>query len=186
MKKKISCSLPFAKFISILFFLVASFGFMNGGAQTDKPVTIPQILDAHNAYRTEVGVPALTWSDDLAKFAQDWANELALNRSCQLSHRPDDENDPWNQKYGENIYLGGGSNWTPTVLDAVASWGEEKKDFDVNTKNCKDGSVCGHYTQMIWKNTNEVGCGISVCPDGNVIVVCNYNPSGNWVGETPY
>lgn len=38
-----------------------------------------EILDAHNRYRAEVGVPPLSWSDDLANQAQDWANYLAAN-----------------------------------------------------------------------------------------------------------
>jgi pathogenesis-related protein 1 len=170
--------------IRLLAILLVAFG-SQAGAQ-DSSATIQQILDVHNAYRTQVGVPALIWSPELAEFAQSWANELAKNRNCELSHRPTDESDPWKQKYGENIYSGGGTNWTPTILDAVAAWGEEKVDFDPATKTCKDGGVCGHYTQMVWKNTTMVGCAIAVCGDGNVIVVCNYDPSGNWSGEVPF
>ena len=43
-----------------------------------------------------------------------------------------------------------------------------------------------HYTQMIWKNTNELGVGMATCPNEGVIVVANYNPSGNYSGEYPY
>ena len=156
-------------------------------AQSDSTsLMIQKILDAHNAYRKDVGVPALKWSNDLAQYAQNWANELANNRGCNLQHRPDDPNDPWIQKYGENIYSAGGTNWTPTVLDAIADWGTEINYFDTNTKDCKDGAVCGHYTQMVWKNTTMVGCGLATCSDGNVIVVCNYDPPGNYTGEKPY
>jgi pathogenesis-related protein 1 len=187
MKKKESGRLKGAAFIGMLFFAAASFININAVGQSDTAtVTIQQILDAHNAYRNEVGVPALTWSNDLAQFAQSWANELATNRGCVLQHRPNDESDPWNQKYGENIYAAGGTDWSPTVLDGIADWGTEKSDFDFDTKECKNGAVCGHYTQMIWKSTTMVGCGIAKCPGGNVIVVCNYNPPGNYVGEKPY
>jgi PadR family transcriptional regulator len=45
--------------------------------------------------------------------------------------------------------------------------------------------VCGHYTQIVWSNTREVGCGVA--RDSNREVwVCNYNPPGNWIGERPY
>ena len=44
---------------------------------------------------------------------------------------------------------------------------------------------CGHYTQVVWANTLSVGCGVAVCPTGT-IVVCNYAPPGNYVGEKPY
>jgi len=187
MSKKFLFPLQGVTFIGFLFFLAAIFETLDAKAQSDTSfVPIQQILDAHNAYRIEVGVPALNWSTDLAAYAQAWATELATNRSCDMQHRPEDENNPWNQKYGENIYWGGGTNWTPTVLDAVADWSDEKNDFDRNTKGCKVGAACGHYTQMVWKNSTTVGCGVAKCPDGNVIVVCNYDPAGNVEGEKPY
>ena len=187
MIKKLPFPLHVVPFIGLLFCLAITFETLDADAQTDtSSVTIQQILDAHNAYRSEVSAPALTWSGDLADYAQAWATELATNRSCNMQHRPNDENDSWNQKYGENIYWGGGTNWSPTTLDAVADWGNEKNDFDSNTKECKDGATCGHYTQMVWKNTTMVGCGVAKCPDGNVIVVCNYDPAGNLMGEKPY
>ena len=162
------------------------FGCINTKAQNDtSAVTVQQILDAHNAYRNEVGIPPLAWSDDLAKYAQNWANEL-VKRDCKMQHRPYDDSDPWKQLYGENIYWGGGTNWSPTVLDAVADWGTERKNFNFNSKACKGGATCGHYTQIVWKNTTQVGCGVATCEDGYVIVVCNYNPPGNYTGEKPY
>ena len=187
MVRNISCRLQGSLIAGLLFLTAASLGSLNAAAQSDtSSVTIQQILDAHNAYRSEAGVPALTWSEDLAQYAQAWANELADNRGCKMQHRPYDANDPWKQEYGENIYWAGGSNWTPTILDAIADWGTEKKHFNFKSKACRNGTTCGHYTQMIWKNTTMVGCGIATCADGNVIVVCNYNPPGNVMGEKPY
>lgn len=187
MQKNVCLRLPCAIYITIFFLLSICPGGMTALAQNDSStVTIRQILDAHNAYRTDVGVPALSWSDELAEYAQNWSNELVVNRGCKMQHRPYDENDPWKQKYGENIYMAGGTGWTPTVLDAIADWATEKKDFDFDKKDCKDGGGCGHYTQMIWRNTTQVGCGTATCPNGNVIVVCNYNPAGNVSGEAPY
>ncbi len=150
------------------------------------PENIQLVLNAHNAYRTELRIPGLTWSDTLAQYAQRWVNELVNMRDCAMEHRPHDDSSPWNLVYGENIYSGGGTNWIPTIVEAVAAWGKEKNDFNFNRKECKDGKICGHYTQIIWKNTTQVGCASAVCADGNVIIVCNYNPSGNWSGEKPY
>ena len=187
MIKKFPIPLLRVAFIGLFFLAAAILATLDTEAQSDtSSVSIKQILDAHNAYRADVGAPALKWSTDLAAYAQAWANELAANRSCNVQHRPSDENDPWKQKYGENIYWGGGTNWTPTALDAVADWGDEKNNFDANTCGCKGGAACGHYTQMVWKNTTMVGCGVTKCPDGNVIVVCNYDPAGNVMGEKPY
>jgi hypothetical protein len=42
-----------------------------------------EIVAAHNAYRAEVGVPPLQWSDSLAVSAQLWANQLAATGTLQ-------------------------------------------------------------------------------------------------------
>src|ERR1019366_4677056 len=54
-----------------------------------------EMLFAHNAIRSRVGLPPLRWSDSLAKFAQDWANTLLARK--QFSHRP-------KSPYGENLF----------------------------------------------------------------------------------
>ncbi len=150
----------------------------------NNTINIQKILDAHNAYRKVLGLPLLTWSADLANYAQKWVNELSTNRNCQMLHRPYDENNPWNLVHGENIFSGSSGY---TVLDAVEAWGSEKKDFNPVTKTCNgEWYKCGHYTQMVWKNTTQVGCATVTCANGDMIVVCNYNPGGNVIGEKPY
>jgi pathogenesis-related protein 1 len=187
MKTTISHQFSRRLLVGILFLAVGLSSGLIASAQNDtSSVSIQQILDAHNAYREEVGIPRLTWSDSLARYARQWANELAHHRGCVLQHRPYDAKSPWNQLYGENIFMGGGTDWKPTVLDAVAGWGSEKEYYDADDNKCKNGKVCGHYTQIVWKNTTQVGCGVAGCPDGYVIIVCNYNPPGNYEGERPY
>ncbi|CAN5811001.1 CAP domain-containing protein [soil metagenome] len=178
--------LPATKLLTILLLFIITVGSKSSSAQTISPDSIQLILSAHNAWRAELGIPPLTWSADLANYAQQWVNEIISNRNCQVQHRPQVENEPWEQKFGENIYAGGGTNWIPTVLDAVASWGEEKAGFSFDTKECKDGETCGHYTQLIWRSTKQVGCAVAQCPNGDAIIVCNYDPGGNMVGEKPY
>jgi hypothetical protein len=39
---------------------------------------------------------------------------------------------------------------------------------------------------MVWKNTTHVGVGIGVCKSGEILIVANYNPPGNYMGEKPY
>ncbi|XP_004289697.1 PREDICTED: pathogenesis-related protein 1A-like [Fragaria vesca subsp. vesca] len=130
-------------------------------------------LDAHNAARAAVGVAPLTWDDQVARFAQDYANTHVDD--CQLVHS--------NGQYGENLAMGSGDL---SGTDAVNLWIGEKADYDYNSNTCAAGKVCGHYTQVVWRNSLHVGCAKVRCNSGGTFIGCNYDPPGNWVGEKPY
>ncbi len=141
---------------------------------SNNSVNIQEILAAHNGLRNERGVGPLTWSNDLAKVAQNWANDLA-RRNCSFEHSTSD--------YGENLASGGTSF---TIPQLIQMWGDEKKDFDPVTRKCFPGRNCGHYTQVVWRKTTKVGCGIAKCANGEIILVCNYDPAGNFNDEPAY
>jgi pathogenesis-related protein 1 len=132
------------------------------------------MLGAHNQWRKRYHVPALTWSPQLAAYAQEWANRLL--KDGKFEHRQ-------NSSYGENLAWASGQTLTPERV--VNMWGEEVKDYDYATNRCKPGKVCGHYTQVVWRNTKQVGCGVAR-GNGTEIWVCNYNPPGNFIGQKPY
>jgi hypothetical protein len=67
--------------------------------------------------------------------------------------------------------------------DVVGDWASETRDYSYPTNTC--AGVCGHYTQLIWSDTREVGCAVARDP-AREVWVCNYDPPGNWVGERPY
>ena len=130
------------------------------------------MLAAHNAVRASLKIRPLTWSDKLAARAQDWADNL-LARD-QFSHRPKSE-------YGENLFTITGAPATPEQV--VAAWAAESQDYDYRSNQCR--KICGHYTQLVWKDTRRVGC--AVARNGRREVwVCNYDPRGNYFGERPY
>jgi uncharacterized protein YkwD len=131
-----------------------------------------QMLSAHNAVRSRVGLPPLLWSDNLARFARDWANTLLARN--QFSHRP-------NSPYGENLFEIRGDVASPQ--EVVGDWASEARDYDYRANRCH--GQCGHYTQIVWRNTKSVGC--AVARGGRrEIWVCNYDPPGNYVGQRPY
>ncbi len=140
-----------------------------------SPTERDEILNAHNQWRQRYGVPPLKWSSQLADFAQEWANYLA-DKGFRLQHRSYGMS-----HYGENIAAANGRSLTPTQV--VDMWGNEVKDYNYATNTCR--RVCGHYTQVVWKNTTEVGCGM-VHIGGQEVWVCNYNPPGNFMGQKPY
>ncbi|MEM6522020.1 MAG: CAP domain-containing protein, partial [Cyanobacteria bacterium P01_C01_bin.70] len=43
----------------------------------------------------------------------------------------------------------------------VAAWVAEKADYDYASNSCASGKVCGHYTQIVWRETTAVGCGVA-------------------------
>jgi len=139
------------------------------------PSQIDLMVTRHNHWRSEVGCKPVKWSNELARYAQDWADQLA-SRGCEMKHRPPD-------KYGENIYWSSGlTNQSDHIVD---SWASEIEYYDEKRNKCNGDEVCGHYTQLVWCNTTEIGCGMARCGKEE-IWVCNYNPPGNWVGERPY
>ncbi len=138
-------------------------------------------LDFHSKVRADVGVTALTWSPDLAKFAQEWADHLA-SQGCDMQHRP--RTGEWTQKYGENIFWGKGADYS--ALDASKSWYSEIEFYTHGEISSSNWSKTGHYTQMVWKKTSQVGIAVAKCSDGAIIIVANYDPAGNFMGESPY
>lgn len=135
-----------------------------------------EILNAHNSYRSQVGVPSLTWSDALASDAQKWANYLSANGLFQHSQ---DRNGQ-----GENLWRGTSGAYSFTQM--IQSFGDEKQYFIggtfPNVSSTGQWEDVGHYTQVVWRNTTEVGCAIATA-NGNDILVCRYNPSGNFLGQ---
>nr|GEW19672.1 pathogenesis-related protein PR-1 type-like [Tanacetum cinerariifolium] len=130
-------------------------------------------VNAHNAARKEVGVGVLKWDATVAKFAESYANQ---RKDCALQHSH-------NPKYGENIAFGSGEF---SGLDAVKLWVDEKADYDYNSNSCKFMKMCGHYTQVVWKNSSRIGCARVKCVNDAYFVTCNYEPPGNYIGEKPY
>ena len=130
------------------------------------------MLAVHDAVRARVGVAPLAWSDRLAARAQDWADTLLARN--QFVHRP-------NSVYGENLFEITGE--AASSAEVVNAWAAESPNYDCRSNRCR--GVCGHYTQIVWAGTQEVGC--AVARGGRREVwVCNYDPPGNWAGQRPY
>ncbi|MBK9312672.1 MAG: hypothetical protein IPM55_00250 [Acidobacteria bacterium] len=142
---------------------------------------IDQFVDGHNRIRSQAGVPDLKWSDDLARYAQAWADYLGSN-GCKLAHRPEDG--VWMQKYGENIAAG--SPGYASVDQAIKGWESEKSKFRGGVITMENIADIGHYSQIMWKNTTLLGCGKSTSCKTKTIIVCNYDPAGNILGQKPW
>lgn len=144
-----------------------------GGERPNSPPALQRdMLAAHNAVRARVRMAPLTWSDRLAARSQDWADTLLARK--QFAHRP-------NSTYGENLFEITGA--TATAEQVVNAWAAESQNYDYRSNRCR--GVCGHYTQIVWGSTKEVGCAVAR-GGGREVWVCDYDPPGNWVGQRPY
>jgi hypothetical protein len=161
----------------------------SGTASGPVPPEWAEMLQAHNDRRRLHCVPELTWNAQLAREAQDYANKCILG-----THGSDGENmaDAW-----ATVIVGGKEQpKLPAKTDRQAfedTWYCEIKNYDFKnpvfrggfTRNCVD--VNGHFTQVMWKDTRELGCGKATCTmkdeNGNdrkgTHWVCRYNPPGN-------
>lgn len=149
--------------------------------------TKTMVIALHNKYRREVGVPPVKWSDVVQKSAETWALHLAGNEGLKMVHAGSKTN------YGENL-SGGPGVWSTdkdayTALEyAVISFGNEKSHYKGKPIGT-DGNFYqyGHYTQMVWNTTRDVGCAVAKRKDiAGYIAVCRYNPGGNYEGRKPF
>jgi len=125
------------------------------------------MLSTHNAARSKHCAPALKWSAQIAASAQAWAN------GCTFSHQA-------NSGYGENLFWGTAGAYSPQV--AVANWYGEVAAYDFAAPGF--GQKTGHFTQIVWRNSKELGCAKASCP-GRDYWVCRYSPPGNVAGQFP-
>ncbi|MBI1209074.1 MAG: SCP-like extracellular [Azospirillum sp.] len=154
--------------------IAASVG-AQAGQSAEPPGRLGGIVEAHNHWRAEVGVPTLAWSRPLAELARNWAGQLQAE-GCRMHHRPDN-------RYGENLAWAQGKRLS--AAEVVGLWAGERKDYDHARNRCTPSAVCGHYTQLVWAKTRAVGCAVATCGDSE-IWVCNYDPPGNYLGQRPY
>ncbi|MEI6705520.1 MAG: CAP domain-containing protein [Methylococcales bacterium] len=135
------------------------------------------ILSYHNQIRASVGVPPLHWSKELAQHAANWGAKLAA-QGCAMQHSQD-------SSYGENLFISSASQDHEAVIEAAKAWESEKINYSGEPLNKANWSQSGHYTQMVWRDTAQLGCAKVACNSG-VVVVCNYDPAGNFIGKKPY
>ncbi|XP_016347484.1 peptidase inhibitor 16-like [Sinocyclocheilus anshuiensis] len=143
------------------------------------------IIDLHNELRSKVQPSAtfmqkVVWDEALRVVAEAYAAKCIWDHNPQLEEL----------SIGENLFVGTGPfNATKALLD----WFGEHVDYDFETNNCPEDKMCGHYTQMVWADSNRIGCAIHSCDTLEgldfkkaTLLVCDYYPTGNFEGQKPY
>jgi hypothetical protein len=145
---------------------------------TTQPISAAEVtgaraaLSLHNEYRTRHQVGSLGWSSDAEATARAWARVLAGD-DCSMYHSSRDQRNG----YGENLAIGHSN-----IKDVVDDWYNEVEDYDFGDPGFSMGT--GHFTQIVWGGTNNLGCAIATCPEGGRtpgrrLYVCHYDPPGN-------
>lgn len=156
------------------------------------------------------------WSDTLATNAGKWAQNCNWQHSSAASRTYGKDEFGNDLSWGENMAKIGSSDTAAsfpfgTLASQVDGWKSEEKDWDCtkteyyvfadgsSEDGCRktpnaDGSLpmCGHFTQVVWATTTEIGCALVDCPINTAWVgyrsqflVCQYNPGGNTAGAHP-
>lgn len=162
-----------------------------------EPTELNGMTLYHNQVRAAVDtsgivggpLPALDWDSALAATAASWVAQCRdSDRDGLVDHNPDRSvGHPW--YVGENIFAGGGP---VTAHDAVFhpmfGWASEQARFHYATNSCDAGATCGHYTQLVWRATQKVGCALGNCPGLRYpnTIICDYGPGGNVGNQKPY
>ena len=128
---------------------------------------ISEIVDYHNKLRSLEGasnMQLMVWSTDMESLAVSWAAR------CIKGHPPKKVYTEY-KGTGQNIY---GHTHARSPKKWIDKWYAEKAGNGL------------HYTQVVWANTDKVGCGQHRCPNlHSVLVVCNYSPSAKtWMPYT--
>lgn len=144
----------------ILFAVVCFQNSAWAGATADE---IRQWLEIHNQFRALHQVAPVVWSDAVAASAQAFVNTCPTNHS--------------NSGYGENLAWG-----YPSIAAVVTAWYEEEALYDYANPGFSYDT--GHFTQVVWKGTTEIGCAFKTgCSGWPITWVCQYNPPGNYLGQ---
>ena len=133
-----------------------------------------EVLEIHNTLRAKHQVGPLSRYSELESLAQKHSEYMA--KMGKMVHSDNKLN---NEYIGENICSG--SSTLKIGKSCVNLWYSEEDQYDY--KNPNNDVSCGHFTQLVWKKTNRLGCGVECTSSNYCYVTCNYYPAGNYYNQ---
>ena len=123
------------------------------------------LLSANNKLRSQHGSSPLKWSSSAASKAQEWATHLAKSGTLQHGNH---------EGMGQNLAYKMGQELT--AQEVADMWYQEISNYDFNRPGFSSNT--GHFTQMIWADSTEMGAARAVSGNRS-FVVANHTPPGN-------
>ncbi|KAM7427215.1 the CRISP [Porites harrisoni] len=145
----------------------------SGPITLPTPSTIPfqdQCLFWHNYFRTLHQVPSVTWSKRLQNEAEDWLKNVTENGG--IEQRSD---------YPGNLYLSPYETY-PEEYCSTAIWWFHHEEQHYNYSNPGFVKKAETFTQLIWRNSTQVGASWILLKDKRLAVFIKYYPEGNIAG----
>ncbi|XP_063711694.1 uncharacterized protein LOC134839993 [Symsagittifera roscoffensis] len=160
----------------------------------------------HNKFREAAALPPLQWNAQLASFSKAWTATLKETKKCGLGHSSTGDR----RSLGGFVYVGenlASRSATKITEDqapenailGVEGWFDEIEGYQYSAseyRTCAKQStapkVTGHFTQVMWQQTTDVGCDYAICEKGpnpnmaTIVVSCNYGPGGNMGGTNVF
>lgn len=137
-----------------------------------------RVLAAQNALRTKVGLRPMVWDPQLGEAAALWAAHLATTNRFEHSDRKA------RPGIGENLWEGSHGRYSVEAM--VSLWAAERSNFVPgifpNVSRTSNWYDVSHYTQVIWPQTQRVGCALASNSTTDYLV-CRYSPKGNVDGR---
>jgi uncharacterized protein YkwD len=125
----------------------------------------------HNILRACHNAQPLLPNCEIMKISQDYAETLPYTHSGTKFH---------GEWMGENLFGSWGYNLNGAF--PVNDWYNEISNYDFSTGTKKNSGDIGHFTQLVWKNSRDLGIGY-YCQSSQCVVVGNYYPGGNIGGQ---
>lgn len=149
------------------------------------------LLTLHNNLRAEhEDTPDLVWNNTLVSEAYKYMKflEMVLPDVAPCSGNLRHSESYWGANTGENLAAATGDDNVETLFNL---WATEGDYYNYNSPSTTGGDnneyELGHFTQIVWKDTSSVGCGVQVCQESGydwTYLICRYYTEGNIISAT--
>ena len=138
-----------------------------------------ELVARHNELRKKHAASSLTVLKELTTLCQKAVDNCKKIGGLQHGYLAMDDG-TW---VGQNLFL---SSWAPSGTEVTDNWYSEIEYYDFD--NVDKGTImAGHFTQVVWKSSKQIGCAVAVGPwktySDSYYVGCNYLPEGNVLGQ---